>query len=406
MTSSSLRPLDPVGRTAGRRSLRRTAPSVLAALVMLTVAACSSSGGSSSKTSGGSGGSGSSGAGGSGVAAAQAAFQSRLKGATDLGDLNQPLKTKPAPGKLIVEMSGTPSVTAGIYDNAFKEATAAVGWKLKTIPFKLADPSTLAAGLDTAMQFHPVAVTVPGVDPKLYAASAAKLKAAGIPIIGMTVPTLVPSTNPPVLNVEGSKNLQAIGTAVADWFIADSKGKGNALVLSIPAYPLFKIMSDAFQAEVSKNCPDCKAKTLDLTIQSVAAQAIPGQVVSELRRDRSINYVAAMDGSFLNGVYSALQAAGLGQKVTLGGGFLRPNNFDEVKSGVIHAMAQQSTAVQAWAGVDAALRISEGMPLPTDAYDMAPPFSMVDKSNIGSLQDPLDSPQNYRDLFKKLWLVG
>jgi ribose transport system substrate-binding protein len=403
MSSSHLRHQDPVGQAAGRR-LRRSVPPVLAVVAALAVAAaCSSSSGSTPKSSGGAGGSGSS---DSGVATAQTAFQARLKGVSGLGDLDQPLKSKPAAGKLIVEMSGTPSVTAGIYDNAFKEATAAVGWKLKTIPFELADPSTLAAGLDTAMQFHPVAVTIPGVDPKLYAASAAKLKAAGIPIIGMTVPTLVPSTNPPVLNVEGSKNLQAVGTAVADWFIADSGGKGNALILSIPAYPLFKIMSDAFQAEVAKNCPDCKAKTLDLTIQSVAAQAIPGEVVSTLRRDRSIDYIAAMDGSFLNGLSSALQAAGLAQQVKLGGGFLRPNNFDEVKSGVIHAMAQQSTAVQAWAGVDAALRISEGMPLPTDAYDMAPPFSMVDKSNIGSLQDPLDSPQNYRDLFKKLWLVG
>jgi ribose transport system substrate-binding protein len=375
---------------------------VLAVATTLVVAACSSSGGApQTKASGGSERSG-----GSGVAAAQAAFQTRLKGMSGLGDLTQPLKSKPFAGKLIVEMSGTPSVTAGLYDTAFKEAAAAVGWHIKTIPFQLADPSTLAAGLDTAMQFHPVAVTIPGVDPKLYAASAAKLKAAGIPIIGMTVPTLQPSTNPPVLNVEGTKNLQAQGTAAADWFISDSNGQGNALILSIPAYPLFKIMSDAFQAEVAKNCPDCNAKTLDLTIQSVAAQAIPAEVVSELRRDPSIDYVAAMDGSFLNGLYSALQAAGLAQQVKLSGGFLRPNNLDEVKSGVIGAMTQQSNAVQAWEAVDAALRISEGRSLPIDTYDIAPPFSIVDKSNIGSLKDPFDSPQNYRDLFKKLWLVG
>jgi len=374
---------------------------VLAAVVtasLVVLAACGSSAGTQAQTSGGSGG--------AGVEAARSAFQARMQRVAGLGDLNQPLKSKPQPGKVLVQLSGTPSVTAGIYDTAFAEATAAAGWTLKTIPFKLADPATLAAALDTALQFNPAAVTVPGVDPKLYEASRAKYAAAGVAFIGLTVPTLPSSTTPPVVNILGTKNLQAQGAAAADWFISDSQGTGNALVLGIPAYPLFSIMADAFKAEVTKNCPGCKATPLDLTIQSVAAQAIPAQVVSTLRRDPSITHIATLDGAFLNGLSTQLKAAGLAERVKIGGAFLRPNNFDEVKSGSISAMTQQSSAVQAWAAVDAALRIAEGSALPTDAYDVAPPFSIVDKSNIGSLADPMASPQDYRDQFKKLWLVG
>lgn len=50
--------------------------------------------------------------------------------------------------------------------------------------------------MDTALQFQPAAVAVPGVDPKLWAASRQKYAAADVPIIGITLPYAGGSAQP------------------------------------------------------------------------------------------------------------------------------------------------------------------------------------------------------------------
>ncbi|MFD5811246.1 sugar ABC transporter substrate-binding protein [Rhodococcus sp. 2H158] len=313
------------------------------------------------------------------------------------------LGSTPEPGKTIVLMRCN-ATTCDNYDRAIKEAAAEVGWTARSIAYNLADPATLSSGLDTALQFHPAAVLVPGTEPEVWAASRKAYEQAGVPIIGLTLPTLEPSANPPIFNILGAPYLEAQGKAAADWFVADSNGSGKGLLLSIPAYPLYRTMTDSVKAEAAAKCPDCTLEDLEITIPMVSAQQIPQAVVSALRQDPSYTHIVTMDGRFLVGLSAQLKAAGL-DNIRVGGTFARPDNAQEIKNGTIVALTNQSEEQQIWLAVDAALRMSQGMDLPTDLYQQLPAFQIVDKSNIDSLPDPFNTPQGYRENFKQLWLV-
>ena len=52
---------------------------------------------------------------------------------------------------------------------------------------------------------------------------------------------------------------------MADWAIVDSNGAANVLIVSIPDFPVLKAETDAYIAELEKNCPDCSYTELNIT---------------------------------------------------------------------------------------------------------------------------------------------
>jgi ribose transport system substrate-binding protein len=393
--------LHPMVHTAGvqagarRRSHRRVVPALgLAAMLML--AAC---GNDDSGTQ--SGGSGSDSSSGSGVdAEVQAAYDQSRQPVEGLGDLTEPLASAPKPGQTMVYINcGSPICQT--YDAAAKEAAQAVGWEYKSISFSLADPATMVAGLDTALQFHPGAVLVAGQDPALWEASRQEYEDAGIPIIGLTIPNL--EASPTVVNVMGNSAVEAHGKTAADWFITDSKGQGKALIVGISSIPLFQIITDAFNAEIKATCPDCSSKSADITPAQI--QQAPQLIVAALRQDPSITHVIGLTGTLVTGLHAQLEAAGLAEQVTIGGTLATEANLAELGSGDIAASTVQSTPVEMWAAFDAAFRMSEDMEVDPAVYESMPQATLIDSGNVDDTPDLL-SPGDYRDQFKKLWLVG
>ena len=53
------------------------------------------------------------------------------------------------------------------------------------------------------------------------------------------------------------------GPLMADWGIVDSGGAMNVLVVSIPDFPVLKVETDAYIAELEANCPDCTYEELE-----------------------------------------------------------------------------------------------------------------------------------------------
>ena len=52
---------------------------------------------------------------------------------------------------------------------------------------------------------------------------------------------------------------------MANWAIVDSDGAANVLIVSIPDFPVLKAETDAYIAELEKNCPDCEYTELNIT---------------------------------------------------------------------------------------------------------------------------------------------
>ena len=65
--------------------------------------------------------------------------------------------------------------------------------------------------------------------------------------------------------------MHLMGKIIADFFVTDSGGKGNAVIEHVPAYPILGGFTDGFQAEVKSKCPDCKIKITNITIPDLAA---------------------------------------------------------------------------------------------------------------------------------------
>lgn len=335
--------------------------------------------------------------------AAHAAVADASKLVTDL-PITTPLKSKPAPGKTIVDLR-CDSVQCTNFDTALMEATAATGWQLKTIPFKNSDPSTLTAAMQDALRFNPAAVILPGADPKLWASMVPTYESAKVPLIALSI-TGLPKMSSPLVAVGSEPFFERQASMIANWFIGDSQGKGKALLLTIPAYPLFNTMTAQFEKTVAAGCGGCQVKRLELTIPQLANQQIPTIVASELRKDPSINYVIPLVGTLVQGVPSQLQAAGLAGKVTIAGGLASQDNMADILAGRVKMVTSQAMYVTGWMAMDAVLRLAEGSSLPTDSYAAGAPIQLLDKDNVGVPSPSWDSPKDYVAQFKKLWHIG
>lgn len=371
-----------------------TAIAMSAALVLAGCGAAESKGGS---------GSGSGTTDNAQLAAAQKTLEEARTAATRI-PLTTPLPKKPEPGKTVVLLK-CDAISCVNFDKGMRDAAALVGWRISSLPYKSADPSTLLTAMDTALRLKPSAVVVPGPDPSLWAPMLKKYEAAKIPIITIVTPN-PPAMSSPIVSTAGEKYLSRQGQVVGDWFVVDSKGKGNALILTIPAFPVFTTISKAMEQAIKANCGGCSAKVLPLTIPQLANQQIPSTVVAKLRQDPTITHVVAMSGTFLIGLPTALKAAGLQGKVHVGGALAREDNIGELHNGNLAMVTNQSEFVSSYLVMDAAYRLAQGARLETDAYETGPAVQIYDKATIGAVRASVDTPVDYADQFKKLWLAG
>lgn len=377
------------------RSLTKIALGGALAATLALATACGSSGSSTAAT-----GSTASGASDdSVVATATAAYKAATTVPTKILQ-TEPLKTKPAAGKTIYWLDcGSPGCKI-IYDD-MRAATATVGWNVKRLSYNLADPSTLIQAMDTALADKPVAVAFSGVPVQVWQSEIAKFEAAGVAIIPSSAGDAPVGKALPSL-VYGPKDNAKGGEILANWFISQSGGKGSALLVNYPDVGSFAPSVKAFKDTVAK-CPDCKVTQLNLTLAQLAS-GTTAAVVSSLRRDSSIHYVADLYGEALQGFPAAASAAGLGD-IKVGG--LNPSldQLQGLSTGEFSAWLSLVSYGIAWNTTDVALRFSQGMTVP--AEDGGIPVVLLTKDNIGkaseaSSQVPKDLPAQ----FKKLWLVG
>ena len=123
--------------------------------------------------------------------------------------------------------------------------------------------------------------------------------------------------DPVIVDANAYENDELMGKVLADFFISDSKGKGNIVIEHVPAYPILEGFTDGFQAEVKELCPDCKVKIQNITIPDLTAGKVPSVMVSALRSNPDADYVGFDVGPFAAGIDSALAAAGMTDKVKI-----------------------------------------------------------------------------------------
>jgi ribose transport system substrate-binding protein len=334
------------------------------------------------------------------VAAARAAAAVAQKPPTKINQ-TVPLAKAPAKGKTFIYLQNiTPADTTTAA--AVKRAVLAAGWKYDVLTWDPANLATLQAAYTQALQKGANYVGTDGaaetwISPsviKAYRKAKAHIIMAGYG----------PIENTDVVNTDPSSAIsrKVAGKLLADWFIADSGGKGSALVSSFASYPILVAMVDGFKAEVAAKCPGCKVKVHKFTPADLAKQL--ATLTSDLRANSSLKYLLFDYAGFGAGVDSALKAAKLGY-VKIGGVGTLPTTADALRSGAETAWVAYSWAYSGYALADVAFRLDQNMTAGLKEIRTMP-VQLLTKKSIGNQKGDWEQPVNTLQQFQKLWHVG
>ena len=383
-------------RTGGRQRVHGLA-AILGMLVLaLAFAACGSDD-SSSDTSSSSSGASSDASGG--VAEAQKRLEPYKAAPTKI-TLTEPLKSKPPSGKTVV-MLGTNDPNNQKLQKGLKELAALAGWNYSTVAYDPANPATLNQAIDTALSKNPDYVAEAGIP--LTPPMIDKVKSAGAKWV-LTSVHPVDVKDPVIVDANAYENDELMGKVLADFFISDSKGKGNIVIEHVPAYPILGGFTDGFQAEVKALCPDCKVKIQNITIPDLTAGKVPSVMVSALRSNPDANYVGFDVGPFAAGIDSALAAAGMSDKVKVIGEAADEAAIASLKSGKQTAWTGFDPVYSTRVMMDAMFRDSLGMPIDQEKSGLQT-TQILTPDNVGDIST-WSEPKDALDQFKALWQLG
>lgn len=340
----------------------------------------------------------------SGLTKAKAATAKALKPPTKIG-IRTSLKSKPPTGKTIVWIRCTLPTCTEIA-NGMSAAAKAVGWTLKTITYQASDPSTMVAAMQQALQYNPVAVSLSGLPYATWSSEVPAYKKAGVMIIPQYIGPGVPVNKTTPLQIGGAGDVAAYGKIIGNYFVSASNGKGRALLVGVPSYPVLTAFTKAFRATSKARCPSCSITGLTLTIPQVASGQVNSSIVSALQKNPTINYVVTCNGVFVNGLPAALQAAGLSNKVKIIGESASKEQRKDLVDGQVSAFTGLATMYGGWVAVDAALRRVEGMKITPVGGKGGLPKQLLTKATVGTPTPPFNKPKTYPQQFKKLWKVN
>jgi ribose transport system substrate-binding protein len=373
----------------------RGLPALIATLVLaLTVAACGSD--SSSTSNSATTGSASS---GSSAGVTKAADQLKaFEAAPTAITVKGALKGTPPTGKTLV-MLGTNDPNNQKLQKSLKSLAAMAKWNYAVVSYDPANPATFNAAIDTAITKKANYVAEAGIP--LTPAMIKKVQDAGAKWV-LTSVHPVEVKDPVIVDANAYENDELMGKVLADFFISDSKGKGNVVIEHVPAYPILEGFTDGFQAEVKALCPDCKVKIQEITIPDLVAGKVPSVMVSALRSNPDANYVAFDVGPFAAGIDAALASAGLSGKVKVIGEAADEAGIAALKSGKHTAWTGFDPVYSTYVMMDAMFRDSLGMPIDQKASALQT-TQILTKDNVSDIAGTWGEPKDALDQFKKLW---
>ncbi len=315
--------------------------------------------------------------------------------------ITTPLPEKPETGRSIAFLKcEVPQCTQ--QSEGLKVAAEAVGWDVVEIPFVTTDASTLAPAFRQALAAKPTAVVLSGTPYELWSRYVPDFEKIGAIIVPMYTGAVPQSDTVPVISA-GPINDEAMAASIARWVTDDSDGKAHVLVQRISAYNAVAGWADAVKKTLAEICTDCEVSEIDSSADQITGAGAAQSIVSEVRRNPSIDYVIGYNGAFFSGLNQALANAQL--DVTVGGLFPLPQNVQDVQRGSGGAFLAVNNGYATWFAMDAALRHAQGAPM-ISPEEQVVPSKLVTKASAQESDGNFLGPEGFEEQFFKLWKVG
>lgn len=318
--------------------------------------------------------------------------------------LDMPTKPfTPPTGKTVLIMPCGSSGQGCVNESEFaKKVALSLGWTVKVADGKL-DPTTWNQVVKQAADSGIDGIIAISADPNLYTEAMAVVKAKGIPF----VLTQQPPTDKDVEGISAYVATDAVqgGKDVADWIKADSKGKGNVLILDQPGFAAVQARAAAIQKTLESNCPGCKVKKVDISVPTMGTSLTP-LVSSTLAKNPGIDYVWNSDDCCISFVQQGIQVAGKSSSVKLLSMTGYPDQMAQLKTGEVTAELATATPYSAYLAVDTLGRLMAKEPLEKTFWTV--PQRIWSSDSIGEAPDSVykvgwETEVDYKAAFEKLW---
>lgn len=408
-------------RTA-RPSGRLTGLALAVGLAVLT-AACGSSSSESTSTTAASGGAATTAAasGGATTAAASGASDGVAEAAKLVAEASAPVTFKAPAGVGKVDFAALKGKKVAIvnlvkavpiltqWEAEMTSAMEGSGITLTSFDGKF-DPNEWGRGITQAIAEKVDLIFLLGVPPSAVKPQIAEAKKAGIPILASLQGTPGKSVKDiPDLTADVGFDYRIPGKMLAWWFVADSKGKGNALIFSSDDNTSSPDVWGAMESEIKRLCPDCKFKREDSTVPQWSDGTLQQRTKALIQADPSIDYILAVYDGMTLAIEPGLVEAGAADKVKVAGFNGTPAVMANVQKGTAVKMDVGNPNMWFSAGaVDAILATLSGK---KPIEDPGVPFRIFTADNIKGIDTSKEDAKNWYGIdpkteYRTLWGLG
>ena len=299
-------------------------------------------------------------------------------------------------------MLGTNDPNNQKLQKSLKNLAAMAKWNYAVVSYDPANPATFNAAIDTAITKKANYIAEAGIP--LTAAMIKKAQDAGAKWV-LTSVHPVEVKDPIIVDANAYENDEQMGKVLADFFVSDSKGKGNVVIEHVPAYPILDRLHRRLPGRGQGALPGLQGEDPGDHDPDLTAGKVPSVMVSALRSNPDANYVAFDVGPFAAGIDAALASAVLAQKVKVIGEAADEAGIAALKSGKHTAWTGFDPVYSTYVMMDAMFRDSLGMPIDQKASALQT-TQILTKDNVGSVGDTWGEPKDALDQFKKLWGIS
>lgn len=285
---------------------------------------------------------------------------------------------KLASGKHIVYVDGDASNSVNaLWGTYLDQVTKKIGWTVTLI-----DGKGTAAGWQTAME-QALALKPDGIvtstDGATMASEFAKAEALNIPIVGFHL-TAGPGAYPDYhvyWNIGGAPD--SIGAALADYIIADSQGKGQAIILYDSQFAVATMKAEAMKKEFAK-CDTCTLLLYNSLPLNQMQTLMPQAMTSWVQKYSKPIYVMSCCDVYYDFAVVPLQAANVpADDVRLLGMDAPPTAYARIRQGKYEVVSvPEPQQEQAYMAIDQLNRAIQGEKPST----YVPPTYLVTKANV------------------------
>jgi ribose transport system substrate-binding protein len=279
------------------------------------------------------------------------------------------------------------------WEDEITTALKGSGVELTSVDGKF-DPNEWGRGITQAISAKADAIFLLGVPPTAVAPQIADAKKAGIPVLaslqGYAGKSLAKVAD---LTADVGYDYRIPGKLMGDWFVADSKGKGNALIMSSDDNSSSPDVWGAMQDEIKRLCPDCKIKKEDSTVPQWSDGTLQQRTKALVQADPTITHILAVYDGMTLAIEPGLVEAGAADKIRVAGFNGTPAVMANVQKGTAVKMDVGNPNMWYSAGAADAILSVLGGKKPIE--DAGVPFRIFTKENLTGVDTSKEDPKNW-----------